>query len=104
MKVSYPNTYARGQKLVRILLALAIAAAAAGMLLFREGTVQQAGCLVVSLAMLVGVVAAALRYCRCPYCGRRILGGVLVLEVCPGCRRSLYTGDKLKKNAKKGKK
>ena len=101
MKPSFPNTFARGQKLVRYLLALSILAAAAGLLLYAEHTTQQLLCIVLSLAMMVGVIVVIVRDCRCPSCGKRIIGGVLVLDTCPRCKRNLYTGDKVKKTKKR---
>ena len=104
MKASFPNTFARGQKLVRWLLAFSIAAALAGLLLFTEGTQQQVVCILLSLAFMVGVIVVIARDCRCPACGKRIVGGVLVLSTCPRCKRNLYTGDKMKKSTNKAKK
>ena len=101
MKVSYPNTFARGQKLARYLLAAAIGAGLIGLLFFPENSVRQTVCVLLSAAFLAATVVAAARLCRCPACGKRILGGVLVLEVCPRCKRSLYTGDKTKKTKKR---
>ena len=102
MKASFPNTFARGQKLVRYLLVAALATGAAGLLLFREGTTQQTVCVLLSAALIVSVIVVAARDCRCPSCGKRIINGVLVLNTCPRCKRNLYTGDKTKK-AKKAK-
>ena len=104
MKTSFPNPYARGQKLVRWLLAFSIAAALAGLLLCQEGTRQQFLFMLLSIAFMVGVIVVIVRDCRCPACGKRIISGVLVLSVCPRCKRSLYTGDKMKKTANKTKK
>ncbi len=104
MKASFPNTFARGQKLVRFLLALSIVAALAGLLLYAEHSTGQLVCIFLSLAMMIGVITVIARDCRCPRCGKRIINGVLVLETCPKCKCNLYTGDKVKKSGKKGKK
>ncbi len=101
MKPSFTSPFARGQKTVRLLLVLAIAAGLAGFLLLPAQSTAQFLCYVLSLALLVSVPVVASRQCRCPYCGKRILAGVLVLEVCPNCKRNLYTGDKVKKAKKK---
>ncbi len=101
MKVSYPNTFARGQKLARYMLAGAIAAGLIGLLFFPENSPQQTTCVLLSAAFLAATVVVAARLCRCPACGKRIIGGVLVLDVCPRCKRSLYTGDKMKKAKKR---
>ena len=101
MKPSFSTNFARGQKLVRYLLVGALAAGAAGLLLFPEGTTQQAVCVLLSAVLIVGVIVVAARDCRCPSCGKRIINGVLVLNTCPRCRRNLYTGEKPKKAKKK---
>ena len=101
MKTSFSTDFARGQKLVRYLLVGALAAGVAGLLLFPEGSTQQTVCVLLSAALIVGVIVAAARDCRCPYCGKRIINGVLVLSTCPNCKHNLYTGDKPKKGKKK---
>ena len=101
MKPSFTTNFARGQKLVRYLLVGALAAGAAGLLLFPEGAMQQTVCVLLSAALIIGVIVVAARDCRCPSCGKRIINGVLVLSVCPRCKRNLYTGDKPKKAKKK---
>ena len=101
MKAGFSSNFARGQKLVRWLLAAALVAGVAGLLLFREATMQQTVCILLSAALLVAVIVVAARDCRCPSCGKRIINGVLVLSTCPRCKRNLYTGDKPKKAKKK---
>ena len=101
MKTPYTSNFARGQKLVRYLLVAALIAGIAGLLLFREGTLQQALCVLLSAALVVAVIVVAARDCRCPSCGKRIVNGVLVLNTCPRCKRNLYTGDKPKKAKKR---
>ena len=85
------SNFARGQKLVRYLLVFALVSGLAGVLLYREGTLGQTACVLLSAA----------RDCRCPSCGKRIINGVLVLDTCPRCKRNLYTGEKPKKAKKK---
>ena len=101
MKPSFSSNFARGQKLVRYLLVAALVAGAAGLLLFREGTMQQTVCVLLSAAFITAVIVVAARDCRCPSCGKRIISGVLVLDTCPRCKRNLYTGDKPKKAKKR---
>ena len=96
MKPSYPNNFARGQKLVRYLLALSIVAALAGWLLYAENSTAQVLCIVLSLAMMIALVVTILRDCRCPHCGKRILAGALAVKVCPSCHRDLRSGKKVK--------
>ena len=101
MKPSFTDSFARGQKLVRYLMVGALLAGAAGLLLFGEGTMQQAVCVLLAAALIAAVIVVALLECRCPHCGKRIISGVLVLSTCPRCKHNLYTGDKPKKGKKK---
>ena len=95
------SNFARGQKLVRYLLVFALVSGLAGVLLYREGTLGQTACVLLSAAFIVAVIVVAARDCRCPSCGKRIINGVLVLDTCPRCKRNLYTGEKPKKAKKK---
>ena len=95
------SDYARGQKLVRSLLVLALIAGAAGLLLYREGTTGQTVCVLLAAALIAAVLVVAARDCRCPHCGKRIINGVLILDTCPRCKHNLYTGDKPKKAKKR---
>ncbi len=101
MKPEYTSSFARGQKIVRYLLGLSIAAALIGFFLYTENSTGQILCIVTSLAAMIALIVVIVRDCRCPGCGRRIIGGVLVTTVCPACKRNLYTGEKLKKARKK---
>ncbi len=101
MKPNFTSSFARGQKTVRLLLVLAIAMGLLGLLAFPSQSTAQFICYLLSLGLLVSVPFVAKRECRCPYCGKSILSGVLVLEICPNCKRNLYTGDKVKKAKKK---
>ena len=92
----HQSGFERGRSIVRVLMVLAIAFAVLGLLFSRENTGQQMILLVAALACVAGFVIAALVLCRCPYCGKRILSGVLVIKVCPKCKRSLTTGKKMK--------
>ena len=52
------SNFARGQKLVRYLLVLALVFGAAGLLLYREGTLGQTACVLLSAAFIVAVIVA----------------------------------------------
>ncbi len=101
MKPSYTNSFARGQKLVRYLLVGALLIGLYGYLRFHESPAQQTLCLLFSLGLMVAAVVCVARFCRCPRCGKLIMGGVLVLDTCPRCKCNLYTGEKVKKAKKK---
>ncbi len=97
MKPIYTSSFARGQKTVRWLLALAIISGLAGYILLPEQSTPQLLVFLLSLGLLVSIPVVASRSCRCPYCGKSIVAGVLVVSTCPNCKRNLYTGDKVKK-------
>ncbi len=97
MKVRYESSFASGQKIVKYLLMLVLALSLASALLVPKGSLTQT-ILVLSAFVLIGVILAVIyKFCRCPYCGKRIFGGVLVVKSCPKCRRNLTTGKKVKK-------
>ena len=98
MKVRYTDTFERGQMWVKHLLFAAILCGAAAMLLVKSGSYAQLTLILISFGLLIGMVVTAWRLCRCPYCGRVIAADVLRTTVCPGCRRSLSTGRKVKKS------
>ena len=101
MKTNLTSSFARGQKKVRWLLVLAIGAGLCGLLLFSEKSAPQLLFYVLSLGLLISIPFVAKRECRCPYCGKSVISGVLVLEICPKCKRNLYTGEKVKKAKRK---
>ena len=48
-------------------------------------------------AIFIGTIICVYQFCRCPYCGKHIMLGVLAVKDCPRCRRNLATGKKIKK-------
>ena len=48
-------------------------------------------------AIFVGTIICVYQFCRCPYCGKHIMLGVLAVKDCPRCHRNLATGKKIKK-------
>ena len=93
----HQSPFERGRNIVRTLIVLAIAFGVLGLMFSGENITQQMTFLLAALACVAGVVVASLTLCRCPYCGKRIVSGVLVVKVCPQCRRSLSTGRKVKR-------
>ncbi len=91
------SDFERGRNIVKVLVALAVAFSLIALMFTKENTSQNLYLILAALACIVGVVFVSLRFCRCPHCGKRILNGVLVLKVCPKCKRSLLTGAKVKK-------
>ena len=54
--------------------------------------------LLITIGLFIGAVYVVVKYCRCPHCNRVIFLGVMALTSCPGCKRSLVTGKKVKKS------
>ena len=48
-------------------------------------------------ALVIFMIILPMFVCRCPYCGKHIMLGVLAVKDCPRCRRNLATGKKIKK-------
>ncbi len=92
------SEFERGRRIVLILIVLAIAFGAVALLFTEENSNQQVYFILAAFVCVAGVVITSLLFCRCPYCGKRILSGVLVVKVCPKCKRSLATGQKVKKS------
>lgn len=93
---NHVSDFERGRSIVKVLIALAVACALIALMFTHENSQQQAFLMLGSLACLAGVLIVSARFCRCPHCGKRIINGVLVLKVCPKCKRSLITGKKIK--------
>ena len=98
MKIQHNDSFERGKDLVKYLLAAALIIGLAGLLLTPTGSLAQMLLVFLSFALLVAVLVVTWRFCRCPYCGRHIIAGVLAVKVCPACHRSLTTGKKVKKS------
>lgn len=91
------SDFERGRRIVLVMIAVALALGLGALLFTQEGTVENTVLAVASLVGIVAVIFAAMHFCRCPHCGKRIINGVLTLKVCPNCKRSLITGQKIKR-------
>ena len=98
MKVRYKPTFEYGRNLAKYLLVGSVVFVLAALMLVPGGSVAQAILIALSFVLMAALVFVIVKYCRCPYCGRVIAAGVLRTTVCPGCRRSLSTGRKVKKS------
>lgn len=98
MRPNYESSFERGQTLVRYCLAGAIGTGVCALFFTAPGTPLNVALTFLSMAMLVGMVVCASRFCRCPHCGRSIIGGALKVTVCPHCGRDLHSGKKVKKS------
>lgn len=95
MKARFDRTFEYGRNIAKYCVIFAVALCVLS-LLMPQGTYLQTIFVVVTLAMMVATVVVMYKYCRCPYCGRRIMLGVLRAKTCPSCRRNLTTGKKMK--------
>ena len=91
------SDFERGRKIVLVLLILAIAFGIIALVFCAENSGQQMAYILAAFVCIVGIVITSVLLCRCPHCGKRILTGVLVVKVCPKCKRSLTTGKKVKR-------
>ena len=98
MKVRYKPTFEYGRNLAKYLLVGSVIFVLAALMLVPTGSVAQVILIALSFVLMAALVFVIVKYCRCPYCGRVIAAGVLRTTVCPGCRRSLSTGRKVKKS------
>lgn len=95
MKAKFDRTFEYGKNISKYCVIFAIALCVLS-LLVPQGTYLQVILIAATLAMLVATVVVMYKFCRCPYCGKRIMLGVLRVKSCPRCRRSLTTGKKMK--------
>ncbi len=97
MKPKYTSNFEYGKRMSKYTLIAAVILCLAGLLLAPNNSMAQMVLMFASLAAMVSTLVVMYRNCRCPYCGKHIMMGVLVVTSCPRCRRSLTTGKKSKK-------
>lgn len=95
MKAKFDRTFEYGRKMAKSCVLFAVVLCVLG-LFMPQGTYLQVILIAATLAMLAATVVVMYKFCRCPYCGKRIMLGVLRVKFCPRCRRSLTTGKKMK--------
>ena len=100
MKARYERTFEYGKSIARYLLMAAVIFGLAAFLLVPDNRLAQLILILASFGAMVAMVVVMYRYCRCPYCGKRIIAGALAVSSCPTCRRSLSTGKKVKKKSR----
>ncbi len=96
---TYINSFMRGRELLKKLLVGDLAAAVLATF-FRNTPTMMFFFSVMTLLMFVSIIYVAMKFCRCPNCGKRIFLGVLAIDTCPRCKHSLTTGKKVKKHRK----
>lgn len=94
---AYTNHFVYGRELMKKLLIATVAAAV--LAFFLQGNQMLATLLTaITLMLFAAVIYIMVKFCRCPNCGKVIFLGVLAINTCPRCKRSLVTGNKIKKN------
>ena len=91
------SSFERGRKLVVIFLVMAIVLCAYALLFTKEYSRENFVAVIGGFLCFAAMIVTAATLCRCPHCGKRIISGVLVLKVCPKCKRILTTGEKIRK-------
>ena len=95
---SYKSSFERGQELVRYCLAGSIGTGVCALFFTETGSPLNMALIFLSMALLIGLVVCAHKFCRCPHCGKSIIAGALTVRVCPSCRRDLRSGKKVRKS------
>jgi len=94
---TYINGFIRGRELLKKLL-LADLATAFLAVFTRSNPGMMVFFSFATLILFGAIIYIAVKYCRCPNCGKHIFLGVLAVESCPRCKRSLTSGKKMKKH------
>lgn len=94
--------FQKAKTAVKFLLITSILACVVSFIFADNGTPTSAYAILIGLGLLVMAFIVAFNFCKCPYCGKRILIGMLTVTHCPQCRRNLVTGER--KKGKGGKK
>ncbi len=98
MKRTYENTFIQGRELTKKLLGGSVVSCVLSLIFGQISRPVQSVFFALTVILFVSTIYVMAKYCRCPHCGRHIFLGVLAISVCPGCRRSLVTGKKVKKS------
>ena len=93
----YANNFVYGRELMKKLLVGSVIAAVAAYVFQTNQTVSTV-LTGICLILFASVIYIMVKFCRCPNCGKVIFLGVLAVNTCPRCKRSLVTGNKVKKS------
>lgn len=91
------SAFEHGKRIVAVLLGLAVVFCLYALMFTEEYSKENLIAVMAGFVCFVAMIIAAAQLCRCPHCGKRIIFGVLAVKVCPKCRRSLATGNKVRK-------
>ncbi len=94
---TYVNDFVYGRELMKKLLICTVALALLAFVFQSNQTVSTV-LTVATLVLFASVLYIMIKFCRCPNCGKVIFLGVLAVNTCPKCKRSLVTGKKVKKS------
>lgn len=94
---NYTNDFTYGRDLLKKILFAAVGTSVVT-LIVRDNPTMQTVFAALTVLLFLTAIAVVAKYCRCPHCGRVIFLGVLAISTCPGCKRSLVTGKKVKKS------
>ncbi len=97
MKARYAKTFEYGKHMAKTAVICATVCCAASLFFFQSGSIAQIIALAMSFVLIIATIVIMYMYCRCPYCGKHIMMGVLSVKSCPACHRNLETGKKVKK-------
>ena len=97
MKPRFNSSFEYGKRLARNCVVAGVVFCLLGLFATPSGSMAQVVLTLCSVCSLVATGVVMYRFCRCPYCGKRIMMGVLAITNCPRCRRNLTTGQKTRK-------
>ena len=94
---TYINSFMRGRDLLKKLLICDLITACLAVFMRSNPTMMGlfSGA---TLILFIAIIYIDVKYCRCPNCGKVIMLGVLAIDACPRCKRSLTTGRKMTKH------
>ena len=93
---TYINSFIRGRDLLKKLLVGDMLTAVLA-LVFKANPTVMGVFSIATIILFIAIIYIAVKYCRCPNCGKVIILGVLAVDACPRCKRNLTTGKKVKK-------
>ena len=94
MKNPKHTRFIRGKLGTIVLLAASVGLCLYAIKFTEPNSSQMLGLTIASLALLAAAFWVCINYCKCPYCGKAIIGKILTAQYCPHCNRSLNTGSK----------
>ena len=97
MKPRFNSSFEHGKRLARNCIVAAIMFCLISLFGVPSSSLAQIVLTVLAFGCLIATLVVMYKYCRCPHCGKHIMGGVLAITNCPRCHRNLTTGQKTRK-------